>query len=87
MSKHSVKARVKDKPLERIKLSQEELSIIRKQNRSHGKGHKPIAATELGRSDTFMRNRARILRTSSENAERDKEQSLLACTSLGDLIK
>ncbi len=85
--KVSAKARVKEKPLGRVKLSKEELSVIRKQNRSHGKGHKPSAATALGRSDTFMRNRARILRTSSESAERDKEQSLLETTSLRDLIK
>ncbi len=85
--KVSAKARIKGKPFERVKLSQEELSVIRKQNRSHGKGHKPSAATALGRSDTFMRNRASVLRTASQNAERDKERALLESTSLGDLIK
>ncbi len=86
--KVSAKARVKEKPIGPVKLSQEELSEINRKNRNQRQTiHRPSESSTFAMSQDYMRERARVLRSAKESGERDRERALLERTSLKDLIK
>ncbi len=86
--KVSARAQVKEKPLGRVRLSQEELSEMNKRNRNKRQTvHRPSEASMFTMSQDYMRERSRVLRSVKESVARDKERALLESTSLGDLIK